>query len=263
MYTININPILFELGFLKIRYYGLIYALGFILFYLTMYYVAKKQLIPNFDKDNVDTYVLYIMISIVLGARVFEMLFYQFNTLITNPIEILMIWHGGLSFHGGLAGLLLATWLFCKKNKINIWKLLDISSVIGIFTLILGRIANLINQELVGTPSTAKWCMIFPRVDNICRHPYQIYASLSHLLLFLFLIFIIYINRHKIKTFIGTKKLSIMFLIGYGVLRIITDIWKLENLYFGLKTGQWLSIVMIAVGVWLLIFRKRKTNKKL
>ncbi len=258
MYTLNLDPIAFELGPLTIRWYGLIYALGFILAYIILYKISKKQLIPNLNKNNVDLFVLYSMISIVLGARIFEFLFYQFNTLITNPLEFFMIWHGGLSFHGALAGFLFSTWIFGRKYKVNFWQLLDISSIIVIFCLIFGRLANWINGELAGTPSTTTWCTIFPNYDAVCRHPYPIYAALSHLLLFLYLSFLVYKNKNNIKDYLGKKKLTINFIIGYGILRIITDIWKLDNQFFGIKTGQWLSLIMILVGVLIIKYRKIK-----
>ena len=114
------------------------------------------------------------------------------------------------------------------------------------------------NAELIGTPFNGSWCVIFPNYDTVCRHPYPIYAALSHLLLFLYLIFLLYKNKENIKDYLGKRNLTISFFIGYGILRIITDIWKVDNIVLGIKTGQWLSLVMVLIGILLIIFNKRK-----
>ncbi len=258
MYTLNLNPTLLEIGFVKVRWYGLIFAIGFIIVYLFLYMIAKKNVIYGFDKKNIDNYFLYILIGVIVGARVFFSIFYDFSNLISDPLSIFYIWQGGLSFHGGLVGVVFVTWLFCKKNKINLLSLLDACSVVAIFALMLGRIGNWINGELIGTPFNGKWCVVFSNYDSVCRHPYPIYAFISHLILFLFLGYLLYINRHKLKEYLGSMKLMISFLIGYGLLRIITDIWKVDSIFLGVKMGQWLSLVMVVVGVLLMIKQQYK-----
>ncbi|MBW2992456.1 prolipoprotein diacylglyceryl transferase [Candidatus Woesearchaeota archaeon] len=256
MYVIDFNPTILEIGFLKIRWYALIFALGFVVFYLILRHIAKKKLIEGLDKEKAELFVVYSIIGVVAGSRIFYFLFYNIGELFTNPLEILMIWHAGLSFHGGLIGFILSTILFSRRHRIGVWKLLDISAVVAIFGLMLGRIGNLINGELAGTPFDGPWCAVFPLYDTVCRHPYPVYAFISHLLLLIYLLLIIYFNRDKLKKFIGKRIISANFLIGYGVLRIITDIWKVDDMFLGVKTGQWLSLVMIILGVWLLWKRK-------
>lgn len=258
MYTHNLNPIAFSIGSLDIRWYGIIFAIGFILFYLLLYYIAKKDLIENFNTKNLDVYFLYIIICVIVFSRVLDFVFYDFMTIIKNPLEVLMIWHGGLSFHGGLIGFIVGSLLFTRKKKIKIWKLLDISAVVAIFGLMLGRLGNFVNGELVGEAFTGSWCVVFPKYDAICRHPYQIYAFLSHLLLFIFLVYLLYMHRGKWKEYLGTKKLAINFLIGYGLLRIIVDFFKVDSVFWSIKTGQWLSIGMIVFGIILIWYNKRK-----
>lgn len=253
MYVLNFNPTILKLGFLEIRWYSLIYALGFILSYLYFRYYAMKK-IDNFDEKKLEIFIIYSIIGVVAGARVFYFLFYNVSELFS--LEVFKIWNAGLSFHGGLIGVVISTILFSKKHKVDLWKLFDASVVVAIFALMIGRIGNLINGELAGTVFNGPWCAVFPLYDNLCRHPYPVYGFVSHLLLFVYLVVLIYLNKEKLKEFIGSRILSVNFLIGYGVLRIITDIWKMDGIFLFMKTGQWLSVVMILIGVWLLVKKK-------
>jgi phosphatidylglycerol---prolipoprotein diacylglyceryl transferase len=262
MFVLDFNPSIVKLGFLDIRWYSAIFALGFLLFYFYMRNLAKKEMIQGLDRKNFEMFVVYSIFGIVIGSRILFFLFYDLGELFTNPLEIFKVWHGGLSFHGGLIGFLFSTYIFSKRYKINLWKLLDISAIPAIFALMLGRIGNLINGEIVGMPFDGAWCAVFPLHDSICRHPYPAYAFISHLILLIYLLIIVYVNRQKLKSFIGTRILAANFLIGYGVLRIITDIWKLDNIFFGLKTGQWLSVLMIILGVIILLVKRKKVTKK-
>jgi phosphatidylglycerol:prolipoprotein diacylglycerol transferase len=257
MYVLDFNPTILKIGFVDIRWYSVIFALGFVLFYFYLKYLIGKKLLDGLNKENFESFVVYSIIGIVAGSRIFYFLFYDFSGLFTNPLEIFKIWHGGLSFHGGLIGFLMSTFIFSRKYKINLWKLLDISAVFAIFGLMLGRIGNFLNGEIAGTPFDGAWCTVFPLYDNVCRHPYPVYAFISHLILLIYLLIIIYLNKNRLKEFIGRRIMSANFLIGYGALRIITDIWKLDNLFFGLKTGQWLSILMIIIGFMILFLKKK------
>lgn len=260
MFTLNFNPTLFDFGIVKIRWYGLIFALGFIVYYLYLNHIVKKSIIENFNKENIDAYFMYMIVCIIAGARLFYSLFYDFAATLADPLELFKVWHGGLSFHGGLSGFVLGSIVFCKKHKINSWQLLDVSAVAAIFALMLGRIGNLINGELAGTPFAGSWCAVFPNYDNVCRHPYPIYAFASHFALLLYLLFMVYRHRANIKEFVGSKQLTVNFLVGYGILRIITDIWKVDSVFWGMKTGQWLSLGMIVAGLWL--FKKKNFKNK-
>jgi phosphatidylglycerol---prolipoprotein diacylglyceryl transferase len=257
-FIFDFNPVILSIGNLSIRWYSLFYILGILIFYFSLNYASKKKIL-NLKKNQIEDFLLYIMLGGILGGRIGFFLFYNPSTFINTPLEIIKIWHGGMSFHGGLIGVILSVILFAHKNKRNIIKYLDFISVIGIFSLMLGRIGNIINGELPGIKSYSdSWCFIFPLYDELCRHPYPFYALLSHLILFIYLAFILYLNRKNIKTFFGKGILATHFLIGYGVLRIITDIWKEDTYFLFLKQGQFLSLLMIIVGMVLLIYLDKK-----
>lgn len=254
MFTIDFNPTILEIGPFEIRWYGLFYLLGFILLYLTMRYCVKKQIF-DLDKKMIDDFIFYVILGMIIGARIFYFAFYSIEELFS--LELLKIWHGGMSFHGGLIGTIIAILIFSKRFKVNFWQYLNITAIIAILALMMGRIGNFINGELIGTPFNGPWCAIFTNYDNICRHPYPLYAALSHLLLFIYLIILIYIHRTDLKEYLNKKTITINFLIGYGILRIITDIWKVDYGLLGIKTGQWLSLCMIIAGLTI-FFKYRK-----
>src|SRR3989338_5485905 len=160
MFYNNINPALFHIGPFEIRYYGIIYALGFILAYFFVYHLAKKRNL-NLTKDDVADLIFYLIIGTVAGARLFEIIFYEPAYYLANPLEMPAIWHGGLSFHGGLVGAILAAVLFCKKKKVHFYDLADIVVIPLAFALFLGRIANFINGEIVGRVTNLPWCVKF------------------------------------------------------------------------------------------------------
>jgi len=259
MFIVDFNPILvripefFGIGPIEIRWYGLFFVLGFLMLYFWVLYLTKKKVL-GLERKQVEELLVYMILGIVIGARAFYFIFYNLAAL-KNPLIFFAVWTGGMSFHGGVVGAMIGAWLFGRRFKIPFWKLLDITSVAAILALMLGRIGNLINNELIGTPFNGPWCFVYPVYDSICRHPYQVYAFLSHLLLFAYLVLIIYLHRDDMKRFFGTKILSINFLLGYGILRIITDIWKVDVMFGPLKMGQWLSVFMI-IGALILLKKK-------
>lgn len=259
MYVLNIDPTLLQIGFIRIGWYGLIYALGFVISYFFLRKAVRNGWIKGMDDEKLDSFMVYLILGVVIGSRIFYFVFYDFIQLVHNPAELLMIWHGGMSFHGGLIGTAAACLLFYRKHKINFWKLLDVCAIPAIFALMLGRIGNLINGMLVGTPFDGWWCFVFTKYDSVCRHPYPIYALISHLLLFAYLGVLLYMNKDKARNFFGRGVMSASFFICYGVLRIITDIWKVDDILFGIKAGQWLSIVMVIIGI--MIIKKKIINK--
>jgi phosphatidylglycerol---prolipoprotein diacylglyceryl transferase len=259
-FIIDFNPIIFSIGPIDIRWYSLFYIIGFLFLYLTLTYAIKKKIL-DFKNDEKEDYLLYSIIGVIIGGRIGYFLFYEPITLITNPLELFKVWHGGMSFHGGLIGIIIATLIFSYYKRKDTIKILDTITIVGIFSLMLGRIGNFINGELAGTLFNGKWCIIFPLYDNLCRHPYPIYAFLSHLLLFIYLFLLLYINKNNLKSFIGKGIIMSHFLIGYGILRIITDIWKLDNYFLIIKQGQLLSILMIISGIILIFFKKNKISK--
>ena len=190
MYIHDLNPVLINFGFLEIRWYSLAYILGV----LIGWWVAKKIIsykIRNkvifFDIDLFDDLVSYIIISIIVGGRIGYIIFYNLSYYLDNPIDVFKIWEGGMSFHGALMGVIIGTYFFSRKVKINTLFFLDIIASVAPLGIFFGRIANFINGELYGKPSEFYWSVIFPKIDMVPRHPSQIYeALLEGVILFLF-----------------------------------------------------------------------------
>tara|TARA_Y100000310_G_C20585814_1_gene765338 strand:+ start:423 stop:1181 length:759 start_codon:yes stop_codon:yes gene_type:complete len=252
MFTHNLDPILFSFGFLQVRWYGLIYAFGFILTYYLLPYLATKRDV-DFSKEDSADLLLYLMLGVVLGARVFYVLFYNLGYFIFNPLEIFAIWQGGLSFHGGLVGAMLGTYLFSKKRGMHFYDLADLIAIPGAFALFLGRIANFINAELVGRVTNVAWCVNFPGYSG-CRHPSQLYEAAKNLLIFSVLW---HLKDRKLKRGV----LFWSFVMMYAVLRFFIEYVRQPDVQigfiFGLTMGQWLNIAMFAIG-WVYV---RKLNR--
>jgi len=244
----NINPELFSIGSLGIRYYGLIYVLGFIIAFFYLNYQRKKQKL-ELSKDQIYDLMLYLLIGVVLGARIFEVLFWQPSYYFNNLSQIIAIWNGGMSFHGGLVGAILSVYLFSKKNKISLKKLSDLLIIPATLALALGRIGNLLNSEIYGTVTNVSWCFNFQDAIG-CRHPYQIYASLAH---FLSLFILLKMNKKE-------NKEGYLFFLGlflFGITRFILDFWREDLLYYGLNLGQFFSIPLILISLYYL--RKKES----
>src|SRR3989344_5052686 len=175
MFYHNINPVLFSIGSLEIRWYGIIFVIGFLIAYFMIGYLAKRKAL-NLTKDDTADLLFYLVIGILIGARAFYVFIYNAGYYISNPLESLMFWHGGLSFHGGLVGAVIAAWIFCRKKKLSMLELGDIIVIPLAIGLCLGRIANFINGELVGMVTNLPWCVNFKGYEG-CRHPSQLYES--------------------------------------------------------------------------------------
>ena len=186
MFINNIDPILLHIGPFGIRYYGVIYVLGFIFSYVLFKYFANKDKL-KINQEKIDEYFLWLIAGVIIGARIFEVFIYNPECYLSNIAEMFMLWHGGLSFHGGLVGAVTATWIFCKKNKVAFYDFVDILVIPAALALALGRIANFTNSELYGkitnTQSTP-WCVVFQKIDGFCRHPTQIYESIKNIFMF-------------------------------------------------------------------------------
>ena len=247
----NINPELFSIGSLEVRYYGLIYVLGFIIAFLYLNYQRKKQKL-ELSKDQIYDLMLYLVIGVVLGARIFEVLFWQPSYYFNNPLQIIAIWNGGMSFHGGLIGAVISAYLFCKKNNFSLLKLLDIIVIPGVFALALGRIGNLFNSEIYGTATSVSWCFNFPNTEN-CRHPYQIYAALKRFLVFGILLIL---NKKEHKN--GYIFFMGIFLLAIG--RFLLDFLREDIRWLGLSLGQYFSLAIILIASYILFKYYRKNN---
>ena len=243
----QINPNLIEIGPLKVRWYGLMYVLGF----LASYFLIGRQRRAHrlgLQGDLLQNLILYLALGLVLGARFGYILFYQFPNLgdyVRHPLEIVALWHGGMSFHGGLLGALLAGVLFCRLHRLPLWEVADAVIVTAPIGLGLGRLGNFINAELYGRPSNVPWAMVFPGGGPLARHPSQLYeALLEGAVLFFFLWGL------KDKP-LKPGAMVCLFLAGYGALRFFVEFFRQPDpqlgLFWGLfSMGQILCVAMIA-----------------
>jgi len=247
MFIHSINPILISIFGLEVRYYGLVYVIGFLLALFILLNQRKKL---NLSKDEVYDFIFYSVIFIIICARLFEILFYQPSYYFSNPLQMLMIWKGGLSFHGGLVGIIIWILIFTKRRKLKFYDLSDILVIPAALILSIGRIANFINGELVGRITNVSWAVKFPGYEGY-RHPSQIYEALKNMLIFFVLFFLRNRNLRK-----GT--LTWLFVFLYGILRFLIEFVKEPtSLILGIPTGQLLSLIMVIIGGYFL-FRKWK-----
>lgn len=254
-----IDPVFLRIGELEIRYYGLIYALMFLIGTFMIIWISeykykklKQKEYAILDKDTVYEFMIIFIITSILFARLFHILFYNLNYYLSNPIEIFAFWHGGMSFHGGLFGGILSTIIFSKKKKLQFYDLADIIVIPVALGLGFGRIGNFINQELYGKITNLPWGIKFDNVDGL-RHPTQLYESLKNFIIFIILLFL---NKSKQKKGI----IFWSFVSLYGILRFIIEFWKeFPQILFGMTMGQLLCIPMIITGI-IMIYKisKRK-----
>jgi len=255
----NIDPVLVSFGPLKIRWYGLMYIMGFLFSYLLLRFQLKRQKEPLLSQDQVLDLFFYLILGLIIGARLGYVVFYNLKAYIKDPLELLAVWHGGMSFHGGFIGVLLASWWFCRKNAISLMALGDLIIVTAPIGLGLGRLANFINGELYGRITTAPWGMVFPQGGPLPRHPSQLYeAFLEGLVLFI----ILWTTRNR-KSFTGA--LVARFLIFYGLFRGLVELFREPDVQVGylwgfLTMGQLLCLFMILGGA-VLVFWGQTKNK--
>jgi len=255
--TVNINPILVKLGPIQVSWYGLMYVFGFLASYLLVRYQMKKKDF-GVSKLDVENLYFYLILGLVIGARLGYVLFYDLKMYLADPLEIFAIWHGGMSFHGGLIGVLLVGILFSWKNKKSFLKIADLFIVTAPIGLGLGRIGNFINGELYGRVTQVPWAMIFPTdKDLLPRHPSQLYESaLEGGILFLILWFL------KDKK-LPTGGLLAIFLSLYGLFRFFVELFREPDPQLGfilgpLTMGQTLSAFMTIGGILLFLYLKRR-----
>jgi len=255
MFTNNFDPVAFQIFSLEIRWYSLAYIVGIVLGWI---YCKRKLIKDQHIIDLFDDFISYLIIGIILGGRLGYILFYNFEYYLENPMEILMVWNGGMSFHGGLLGIVVASKIFSKKYKLDQFIFLDLvalSAPIGIF---FGRVANFINSELYGTETDLPWSVKFILIDNIKRHPSQLYeAFFEGIVLFFILRYFFkkqYLNR--------PGQISGLFLIFYSLFRFLVEFFRLPDQQMGylilnLSMGQLISIIFLIVGT-LLFFLKNE-----
>jgi len=255
MFTNNFDPVAFQIFTLEIRWYSLAYIAGI----LIGWFLSKKIFISTEKiKENFDDYLTYLILGIIIGGRLGYVFFYNFGYYSQNLNEIIMIWQGGMSFHGGLLGVILATFLFAKKNNHNPFEYLDIVALVSPIGIFFGRIANYINSELYGIETKMPWAVKFTKVDDLFRHPSQLYeAALEGLILFIILLYFRYKGFLKIP---GT--ISGIFLTFYSFFRFIVEFFRVPDeqlgyLFFNLTMGQIISLIFFIIGIYL-IFKKNE-----
>ena len=255
----SIDPILFQLGPLVIRWYALAYIGGLLLGWWYMRALATQSPVAA-ERDEVDDFLVWATLGVVLGGRLGYVLFYNPGFYLDNPLLIFAVWRGGMSFHGGLLGVAAAAALFVRWRGIRLLPFTDLLACIAPIGLFLGRIANFVNGELFGRISEAPWAMIFPRGGPNPRHPSQLYeAGMEGAVLFVVLFFLR--RREAVRRRAGL--LTGVFLAGYGVARTIAEQFRQPDVHIGFLSGgttmgQWLSAPMLAAGVYLMVRARRE-----
>lgn len=236
------NPVAFSLGPLAVRWYGLIYALGFLLGYWVLRKAARHKLIPNLTERLAEDYILLLMLGSIIMARLAQVIIYDPSYYARNLLEIPAVWHGGLSIHGGLLGAIIVTAYFCKKHNIKFYHIADIAVVPLALAFTFGKIANFANAELYGTKTDAPWCVVFPDIDG-CRHPMQLYEALYG-----YALFVILLVMQESKRF-ADGVIFWSYILFYGLFRFIVNFWRVpeqgEAVFFSISTGQWLSLLLV------------------
>jgi len=238
-----INPILFQIGPLTIRYYGVLLALAFIIGYFIAVKLAKEK---GIDKEPLQELLLYIIIGVLVGERIFHVIFYNLNYFISNPIEILYIWRGGISSHGGIIGGMIAIALFCKKHKLNFYDIADLIVIPAALGGVFVRIGNFINGELVGRITNVPWAVEFAGYEGK-RHPSQLYEAFKN-----FVIFLALFNIRRIKN-LPRGLLFWGFIFLFSLLRFLVEFLKEFQMFYGLTIGQYLSIPFLIVSIIFII----------
>lgn len=258
----DINPVIVTLGPLAISWYSLAYVVGI----LAGWYYANKLILLapiGINKKNLEDFISWAIFGIIIGGRLFYVLFYDPEKYLSNPIEILKTYEGGMSFHGGLFGVCIAAFLYCKKNNISFLSLIDISSIVAPIGIFLGRIANFINGELCGRVTDVPWAVIFPYSDGIPRHPSQLYESfMEGFVLFFIMLYFTYKRKFLVKP----GKLSGIFLIFYGIFRAFIEFFREPDIKIGFITnnftlGQLLCVPMVLLGIYFLISGKNISKR--
>ena len=257
--TWNVNPDIFTIPFLNhpVRWYGLSWALGFLLSQQVMFYIYKKEGRPA---KEVDDLTVYMLIFTIVGARLGHCLFYDPVYYLSNPLRILAIWGGGLASHGATIGILTGLYLFARKTKVAwLWivdRLVIVSALTGAFI----RLGNLMNSEMIGIPTNVPWAFIFTSHDNVPRHPAQLYEALYCFVIFFFLFYLW--SKKPTQTQDGFQ--FGLFLIVLFSLRFVDEFFKISQEAFEdtmiLNMGQILSIPFILIGIGLLIYSSRNKN---
>ncbi|MCB5191111.1 prolipoprotein diacylglyceryl transferase [Methylobacillus arboreus] len=257
------DPVAIHLGSFGIHWYGLMYLIGFLAFLWLGKWRIQHQTWwsqSGWTTKTLDDALFYGALGVILGGRLGYALFYQGSYYLSHPHEILFLWQGGMSFHGGFIGVMIAMWLFARKRGLTFLGIMDFVAPLVPVGLGAGRMGNFINGELWGRASDVPWAMVFPQIDNVARHPSQLYEFLLEGVV-LFILLWWYSSKPRAR-----GSVSALFLIGYGGFRFLVEFTRqpddfLGLLSLGLSMGQWLSLPMVIAGVWLMIVSLRQPSQ--
>jgi phosphatidylglycerol:prolipoprotein diacylglycerol transferase len=255
IYTHSLNPVLVDLGFLQVRWYGIFYAISFLLAYFWLRNSAKKKLI-SISTQQVEDLIFALILGVILGGRLGYFLFYNFGEFFS--LELFKVWHGGMSFHGGLIGVLLAIFYFARKWQKSFLEISDLIVIPAALGLMFGRLGNFVNGELWGRPTNADWGVIFPGADEQPRFPSQLFEAAKNLL-----IAIILFLTFRLKPRRGI--LSFLFLTFYGGGRILVEFfWResLDGFIFGIPKGAFYSLPVLLIGLGGFFWILQKKNRE-
>lgn len=255
----NIKPVAFHLGPIAVHWYGLMYLIGFLLAWLFGSYRAKRSQ-GVWTTEQVSDVIVYAALGVILGGRIGYMLFYDLPGFIHQPTILFRVWDGGMSFHGGLIGVIIAMWIFSRRHKKNIWDITDFIAPLVPLGLCAGRLGNFINGELWGKATTVPWAMVFPRGGPVPRHPSQLYEAFLEGIV-LFLILWIFSSKRRPRFAV-----SAMFLLFYGIFRFFIEFYRVPDPQYGylalgwVTMGQLLSLPMIIIGAFSLWYIYSRPN---
>ena len=254
-----IDPVLVEIGPFALRWYALAYIAGIVLGWRLVRRLVQRpgwQVTP----EAIDDLVFYVTLGVILGGRIGYILFYQPSQYLTHPLDILAVWRGGMSFHGGLIGVLAATFLFARSRGLAFFEVTDALAVATPIGLFLGRLANFVNAELWGRATDVPWAVVFPTAGPLPRHPSQLYeAALEGVALFAVMLWFARRPYHREDR----GRLSGIFLIGYALARLAVEFFRepdvqIGYLLGGVTMGQLLSLPMLAFGIYLVTRTRRR-----
>jgi phosphatidylglycerol:prolipoprotein diacylglycerol transferase len=257
----SFDPVAFSLGPLAVRWYALAYLVGIVAGWRWCMAMARRD--PTAPPPELyDEFLTWAVIAVVLGGRIGYILFYNGDEYLHHPLEMFMVWHGGMSFHGGMTGVIVAAWLFARLKKISFFAFTDLMACVAPIGLGLGRLANFVNGELFGRPTDVPWGMVFPRGGDVPRHPSQLYEAGCEGVLLLVIMWLLQSNP-KVRARKGL--MSGMFLILYGVMRFGIEFFRepdaqLGFLFAGATMGQLLCLPMIVAGAVVIWWSGRKQS---
>ncbi len=244
----DFDPVALHLGPVAVRWYGLMYLAGFLAGSWVARWRIRTQPWLNWTVEEADNFLTYVVLGVILGGRLGYVLFYKPLYYFEHPLDILAVWQGGMSFHGGFLGVVLGGWLFARRHQRHWMAVTDFVAPLVTFGLGFGRIGNFINGELPGRVTDVPWAMIFPHIDALPRHPSQLYEALLEGVVLGALLLWFSRKQHPVGA------MSALFLMGYGTMRFLVEFTRepddfLGLLTFGLSMGQWLSLPMVILGV--------------